>query len=430
MTRRERGERLLATAPLRFPAACYAMNRTIHNLISLAAMALSLCAQTLAQQTQQHATSTEPAKVALLELAAAAFERMPMDPHGKNRGRGQMEVVDACFEAGLLDLGLRIGDSILDWRRGLAHARYALACEQQGVTCDIERHLEIARREVDALRASDNEQAWRAERILAAVARVRLARGETAKFADVSQHVTAAEGSGIQADAAMRMPAEAFDRWLEQADAVLGSQAFDPIQATLQSCAELYGRFYADADKRAQLERRVVSGYDKLPLQVRLKLLVAIGRAAAEAGDAAKTLEICGHADRVLAKANWRPEDRVSALADVAVLFWRGGDARRAKEQIDAAAVLYAEHCSSILDIYRSAPLRALAEAAAATSDPSRAMEFWRRAVEAGVANPNSRPRADDFAATCVSFVRAKVAPDATLWERLQEIARGLGSPW
>lgn len=396
-------------------------------------LALVLLALGTGAHARAQATATPdaaPTAAEILELASSAFAPMPLDPHAKNRGRGQMSVVEACFDAGLLDLGLRIGDGIHDWRRGLANARYALACEQQGRACDVERHLAVAQLEVDKLRSNDSEQAWRAERILAVVARVRFARGETGKFAEASRYVSATEGAGIQEDAAMRMPEDAFDKWIEQVDTVLASKQLDPIQSTLQSCTKLYGRFYADAGKRAQIEQRVVSGYDKLPLQARLKLLVAIGRVAADAGSASKTLEICAHADRVLAQANWRAEDRVPALADVAVLLWRGGEEQRAKEQIDAAAVLYADKRASIFDIYRAAPLRALAEAAAATGDLPRAMEFWRRAAEAGVENPNSRPRADDLAATCVSFVKAKAAPDAALWKRLREIAGSLGSPW
>jgi hypothetical protein len=62
--------------------------------------------------------------------------------------------------------------------------------------------------------------------------------------------------------------------------------------------------------------------------------------------------------------------------------------------------------------------------------DEARALSFWMQAAEAGVENPNSRPRADDLAATCMSMVKAKVAPDEKLWLRLRAIASGLGEPW
>jgi len=372
----------------------------------------------------------QPAAEDLLELANSAFARMPLQPHVKNRGRGQMSVVDACLEAGLPDLALEIGKTIPDWRRGLAHVRCAFWREQNGKPLDTEQLLAVAQAEVDSLRAQDAEQAWRAERILAVIARVRFLRGETEAFAKASENVSPAEGAGIQEDAALRIPDDAFAKWIEQVDAVIDSQQFEAIQSTLQTCAKLYRHHFADAKKRDELEQRVVSGYSKLPLPIRLRLLVEIGRVAADAGDAVKTLQICGHADRVLAQANWRAEDRVHALADVAALLSRGGERKLGTEQLDAAAALYAEKRSSILDIYRAGPLRSLAEAAAAMGETERALEFWRGAAEAGIENPNSRPRADDLAATCISLVKSKVMPDKKLWSRLREIEAGLGAPW
>ena len=402
--------------------------RTVVTL--LVALAIAVPCLATQQEPKEGAVAAKPSAADLLELANSAFVRMPLDPHIKNRGRGQMAVVDASLDAGLPDLALKIGDTIPDWRRGLAHARCALWREQNGQPVETEQRLTAAMAEVDRLRATDAEQAWRAERILVVIARVRLLRGETEAFAKASENVSAAEGAGLQEDAALRMPEEMFGKWIEQADAAIASQQFEAIQATLQTCAKLYRRFFADEKKRDELKQRVALGYSKLPLQIRLRLLVEIGRIAADAGDAAETLEICGHADRVLAQANWRAEDRVPALADIAALMVRGGDVKRGKEQLDAAVALYAEKRQAILDIYRAGPLRSLAEASAAMGDEARALSFWMQAAEAGVENPNSRPRADDLAATCMSMVKAKVAPDEKLWLRLRAIASGLGEPW
>ena len=366
----------------------------------------------------------------LLQLANSAFTRMPLDPHVKNRGRGQMSVVEACLAADRPDLATRIAASIPDWRKGLAHAHCAQWFELHARADEAQRELGIAEQCAAAIRADANEQGWRAERILGVVARVRMIRGELEKFAEASKDLGPVDGAVLQEEAALRMPEESFAKWLEQADATIASAQFDPIQATLQSCAKLYRRFYDDTEKRAQLEQRIAEGYSRLPLQVRVKLLVEIGGVAADKKDAAKTIELCDRIDRVLASATWRAEDTVPAFADLAVLFHRGGEVARGKQQLDAAAKAFADGRKSIFDIHRAAALRSLAEAAAAMGDLPRAMQFWRDALEAGVENPNSRPRADDLAATCLSFVKMGVEPDDATGQRMREIATGLAAPW
>jgi hypothetical protein len=366
----------------------------------------------------------------LLQLADSAFVRMPLDPHIKNRGRGQMMVVDACIDQGMIDVALRVAATIPDWRKGLGYARCAMWLQQHNRADEVPAHLAAAEQVAAAVAADPSEQAWRSERILATVARVRFSRGELEAFAKASKDIGPVEGAGIQEDVALRMPEQAFDKWIEQADATIASAQFDAIHSTLQCCAKLYRRFFADEKKRATLEDRIVNGYARLPLHARAKLLVEIGGVAADMKDGVRTLAICGHIETTLAKATWRPEDRVPALADLAELLHRAGDATRGKQQLDDAAALYAEQQKSILDIYRAAPLRSLAEAAWAMGDTARAMEFWRRAAEAGVENPNSRPRADDLAATCVSIVQSGALPDAELGARLRAIEAALGAPW
>ena len=50
--------------------------------------------------------------------------------------------------------------------------------------------------------------------------------------------------------------------------------------------------------------------------------------------------------------------------------------------------------------------------------------------IEAGVENVNSRPRAVDLTATCLSLIRTGVQPDPTLSTRLRQVCDGLGHPW
>lgn len=82
------------------------------------------------------------------------------------------------------------------------------------------------------------------------------------------------------------------------------------------------------------------------------------------------------------------------------------------------------------MDIYRAGALRPVAEAYQSMGDATGALATSKRVVEEGVANPNSRPRADDVCATCVSMAVHGIGPDAELLARLEQIINELGTPW
>jgi hypothetical protein len=62
--------------------------------------------------------------------------------------------------------------------------------------------------------------------------------------------------------------------------------------------------------------------------------------------------------------------------------------------------------------------------------DAGTTLNLYRRALEAGQENPNSRPRTDDLIATCCSLALHAVEPDETLMSRIRDIRAGLGDPW
>ncbi len=366
----------------------------------------------------------------LLELANQAFLRMPLVPHIKNRGRGQMAVVEACFELAMPDLALQIGDTIPDWRRGLAHAQFAHHCAQAGRMDEVGQHLAIAESVAKAAAADPTEQAWRADRVFAMIARTHFLLGDAEKFAKFSKSIQSSDGAGIQMDAALAMPEAAFSAWLEQADKLFAGDNFDEILVTLQTCCKLYKRFFPDAEKRDQLEKRVTSGYTKLPRDARLKLLIEIAGYAADGGDGMRALELVRQIDVLIAGVKWHPEDEVFVHAQAAAVVHRAGDSARGRTLLEHAESLYGQRHASILDIYRASAMRAIAEAAAAMGNRDRALELYRGAVEAGLDNPNSRPRADDVSATCLSLAKHGLEPGSELLGKIEAIVKGLGDPW
>jgi hypothetical protein len=71
---------------------------------------------------------------------------------------------------------------------------------------------------------------------------------------------------------------------------------------------------------------------------------------------------------------------------------------------LEAALARYDAERDQIVNIYRATALRALAEALQTMGDGARSLAVYRRAVEEGNGNPNSRPRADDLTTTACSM--------------------------
>ena len=129
-------------------------------------------------------------------------------------------------------------------------------------------------------------------------------------------------------------------------------------------------------------------------------------------------------------ETKWAPEDRIPLVARLAGLRFLCGEHDPAKADADAALALFDAERTKIVDIYRAKVLRSLAESYQTLGDTGDALRCYIRAVDAGVENPNSRPRADDLAATCASMAIHGVPPDGELWERLVAIGDKLGPPW
>ena len=126
----------------------------------------------------------------------------------------------------------------------------------------------------------------------------------------------------------------------------------------------------------------------------------------------------------------WAPVDRVVITAKLAKLRWRAGLEDQVRSEVEGALALYDESRDRITDIYRARALRSIAEAYRVMGDDETARRLYARAVEEGVTNPNSRPRAQDLAATCLSMALGEFDPGPRLYARMVEIRNGLSDPW
>lgn len=365
----------------------------------------------------------------LLELAFDAVTKMPIEPHIKSRSRGQEAVVAACLELDQPRRALAYIEKIDNWRRGAAYADLAFYCVQHGDTSEVPYYLEQARR-ISEDPGDEAELDWRKERIRTKIARTYLLLGEDEHAAELEAGASTVELGRVEAVRVERLDAQAFDERLKEVDPAVAAGDFDHVRSVLESCAQLYDRFFDDHVRRALVAEKIKSSWGKLPVLVRLELLMELTRTALDHEDRGEALQLVKEGRVMLDGAQWTPDARIPLAAKLAELRFRAGDEAKARAEADEALALYRAEGEKIVDIYRADSLRPLAEAYQAMGDTPAAMAIYRKAVEEGNGNPNSRPRAEDLSATCCSMALRGVEPDAELRALISRIEEGLGSPW
>ena len=336
----------------------------------------------------------------------------------------QEAVVAACLELGQPQRALRYLEQIGDWRRGAAYADLAFYCARHGITQDVQSYLDRA--------AQIAEQAgdWQRDRIKARIAQVHAYLGRAEAAAKSVQGVDAAESGKVARAEAMVCPADSFDKMMEALGKIGSGGQFDAVKSALEAYAELFNRFYADRERRTRVEEEIKASWAGLPVFVRVDLLTELVGFALAHADQGKALELVNEAKAIMDSASWQPQLAVAMMARLAELRFRAGDKGRARTDVQEAVKLFDAKPDAIVNIYRAQTLRAIAEAYQGMGDTGAAREIYGRATEAGMENPNSRPRAEDLAGTCCSMAVHAVEPSPGLWNRIREIRNCLGDPW
>jgi hypothetical protein len=360
----------------------------------------------------------------LLEVAFRAAMAIPVEPHLRTRCRTQEEVVATCLQLDQPKRAIGYLEQIKDWRRGAAYADLAFYCVQHGLTDDVQTYLDLAARIAEAAGPD-----WARDRVRVKIART-YALLEQKEQAERFEAGVPESETGKVAAVRAQYGEESFEEQMEGLERLLGSQQFDIIRNALESSVALFDRFYGDAERRPQVEEAIRASWEKMPLLVRIDLVMRLGECAAKHGDGTKALELFNEAQAWLEGEEWPLRFRIPLTARVAEGRFRAGDAPKARADADAALALFDAEKEQMVDIDRATALHPLAEAYQAMGDPAAALGVYKRAVEEGVVNVNSRPRAEDLSATCCSMALHAVEPDAELWTRIRQIGKGLGPPW
>jgi tetratricopeptide (TPR) repeat protein len=361
----------------------------------------------------------------LLDLAFGAASAMPVEPHIKDRSLTQETVATACLDLGQPQRALRYIDQIGNWRRGAGYADLAFYAAQHGAKDeDVEPYLARA-----AQVAAETED-WRRDRVNVKIARTRASLGQTQQADRLTTSVEPSETDKVAGVKAMVSDDNAFDEQMKNLDVLIAQGQFDVLRNALDACTELFDRFYTNENRRSQVEQKIKTSWDKLPVFVRMELLMEMSRSALDHADQSKALDLVNETQHLMDASQWPLEQRIPRAAQMIALRFRAGDKEKARADADALRSVFDAEGGTIVNVYRAGALRPLAETYQAMGDTAAALEVYRKVIEAGIENPNSRPRAEDLAATCCSMAVHGVEPGPELWSRIRDIRKGLGDPW
>lgn len=371
-------------------------------------------------------------QAALLDVAFESVSALPLDPQIKNRSRAQLDVIEACLELDQPARALEYVRDVANWRRGLGFASCAYYCARHDQSGGIEVYLDQAL-EIAAWPEEQIKQGWRRDRIRNKVIDAYVWMGDSERAAEVEALVQDESELGKAQIARASVADEAaFDELMavvQQRTSETGD--FEQIKNALLTCVQLFDRFYDDAQRRGLAEDRVHVSSAKLPLELRIELLSGLALAAVGHGDEARAMSLAAEAQTLFDSVQWTPDYQVRLGAQLLELrLMAGEDAAQVRKLAEALQHVYDGQREAIVDIDRAGVLRTLAELRNALGDREATLTLYLRALDEGQVNPNSRPRAEDLAATCCSMAVHAVEPDEQIAARMAEIHEGLGAPW
>ncbi len=362
----------------------------------------------------------------LLDVAFATASAIPVKPHIKSRSKAQQAVVDTCLELDQPALAATYIEKIEDWRGGLCYANLAYYYANSDCKKQARHYLKLA----EQIAGEDHGLQWRNNRIRAVIVKTQNKLGQTVR-ADKSYKALADINNPDIAGAEAKVGAEtSFEGQIKSLEGLIETGVYEMIELSFQIYARLFDRFYDDPNRRSLTEEKIKTNWRKIPVSARIELLSDMADSAVEHSDPNKALELINEAQLLLDGSKWRLEHRIKFMSKLGEKRFRAGDTEKARSDIDAAVALFDNQKSEIVNIYRAQALRSIGRTYQVMGDTRASLSIYKRAVEEGVENPNSRPRAEDLSATCCSMALYAVEPDAELWARIRQISGGLGQPW
>ncbi|MBI1380179.1 MAG: hypothetical protein GC161_03730 [Planctomycetaceae bacterium] len=376
----------------------------------------------------------DPLRSELMELAFRAASAMPNHPHIKNRSRAQEQVVDLALELGQSNRVIEYAERIDNWRRASAYAKYAEHAASLGHRALAESYVAKSRSNLEHHLANptvyESVQPWMAERIRVVLAKAHYHMGNEDAGREIVQQLGDESNAAVRAIGIEHLTAEHFEGKLAEVRGEIGRGGIDPVRYGLETAVQLHRHFFADAEKRTLLEGIVRDSWRPVPLAVRIQFLTAMARSASDHGDQPHALALLDEARTQLDSVTWLVPDRLPLVALLAEGRHAAGDEEGAAKELREGLALFHTERERIPDVFRGEALRPLAEAHQRIGQGEVALAIYRLALDEGLLNPNSRPRAEDLVATACSMARTRAPADAALLARLRAAVEALGEPW
>jgi tetratricopeptide (TPR) repeat protein len=360
----------------------------------------------------------------LLDIAFATASAIPLEPHIKDRARAQEGVVQACLELHQPLRARQYIEQIPNWRRGLGYADLALYYVQQGADEDIGAYLD------KAAEIAEETEDWRRDRIRVRIAQTHTWLGQKQQAEEFGADVEEAETGKVARAEAMVCDDDSFDEMVDTLDGMIATGTFDIVKNSLEAYTQLFGRFYGNIDRRTVIEEKIKASWGHMPISIQMDLLMCCAHFSLANADKGKAVTLLNEARAMMDAAKWHLRFEIPLRAELAVLRFRTGQTDQARTEVQGMLTLYDTDKDKIVNIYRARTLCPIAEAYQAMGDTTQALEVYKRVLEAGVENPNSRPRAEDLVATCCSLAEHTVEPGVDVMNRIREIYNDLGDPW
>ncbi|MCA9398323.1 MAG: hypothetical protein KC618_01150 [Candidatus Omnitrophica bacterium] len=360
----------------------------------------------------------------LLDVAFEVATAIPLDPHVKDRSKMQELIVEASLELEQPQRALSYTEQIKNWRRGAGYGDLALYCAKNGCGTQVQRLLELADQ------FSENAEDWRRDQVRVKIARTYAWLGQKEKAEAFESNVVESETAKVAKVDAMNAKENDFEAQVASLDKLIGIGSFDTTKNSLHAYAELFNRFYANAERREFVEEKIKSSWEQLPVFLRIELLLKLSDFSVDNNDNAHALQLIDEAQKMFAEYEWPLEYKIKVMAGLTEARFKAGDKESAKMTADEALTIFNTENEKIVNIYKAGTLRPLAEAYQVMGDTEKALTVYKEAIEKGIENPNSRPRAEDLSSTCLSMALHNVEPDDELWNRIRQIKDGLSDPW
>jgi hypothetical protein len=362
----------------------------------------------------------------LLNIAFEAATAIPVKPHIKDRSNAQQAVVKACFKLDQPLLASSYIPKIENWRNGLCYANLGFYYAKSGFVEQSELYLELAAQ----IAQKDHGQEWRNNRINAAIAKTRKKLGQADLSGKINKDLSDSETDSMAAAKAKVDIETSFSEQIKALDSLIEVGDFAVKKYTLEVYAGLFNKYYDDQKIRHEIEEKIKNSWHKIPVFVRVDLLMNMVRFSLEHGDKKHALNLVDETQIMIENHRWPLNTQISFLARLAGLHFQAGDPELAVTQVNAAFALFKSNKVQIVNIYRAETLIPLAEAYNFMRKTDQSLEVYKLAAEESIENPNSRPWAKDLCAICCSMALNAVEPDEHLNKRITQICEELGQPW